>query len=137
MSSPIGAPPCEIDTLIDGGVSERPKERASKARDGSPIRGFKSHRHRHGLFTKVTGPSSRKSGTSSRVRGGVLLLGAAARVWVSSAGPGPTVEERWGVGRAVVAAEAAAGKGVVHYLVGAAARSPPPALAKNAPRIGQ
>ena len=33
--------------VVGGSVSERPKERASKAREGSRLRGFKSHRYRH------------------------------------------------------------------------------------------
>ena len=33
-------------SLFGGGVSERPKEHASKACEGNPLRGFKSHRHR-------------------------------------------------------------------------------------------
>ena len=50
--------------ISGGGVSERPKERASKAREGSPFRGFKSHRHRHDVHDI----------TDSRTRTGRLLL---------------------------------------------------------------
>ena len=35
-----------LGSLSRGGVSERPKERASKAREGATLRGFKSRRHR-------------------------------------------------------------------------------------------
>ena len=35
-----------VGKLLGGGVSERPKEHASKACDGKTVRGFKSLRHR-------------------------------------------------------------------------------------------
>lgn len=36
---PIGPVRRSLGTLLDGGVSERPKERASKAREGQPSEG--------------------------------------------------------------------------------------------------
>ncbi len=50
-------------------MSERPKEHASKACEGNPLRGFKSHRHRH------TGPQGRRS--VGNVAGGALRQDAA------------------------------------------------------------
>ena len=44
--------------LPGGGVSERPKERASKAREGESLRGFKSRRHRQ-LARPNAGPTAR------------------------------------------------------------------------------
>ena len=42
-------------SLSGGGVSERPKEHASKACEGNPLRGFKSHRHRHVMSQDIHG----------------------------------------------------------------------------------
>ena len=42
-------------SLSGGGVSERPKEHASKACEGNPLRGFKSHRHRQHETAAFTG----------------------------------------------------------------------------------
>ena len=44
---PEGRPQRAAVDLVGGSVSERPKERASKARVGSAHRGFESHRYRH------------------------------------------------------------------------------------------
>src|SRR4051794_7405529 len=45
-------------SLFGGGVSERPKEHASKACEGNPLRGFKSHRHRRERRRRPPGSST-------------------------------------------------------------------------------
>ena len=44
-----------LGKLLGGGVSERPKEHASKACDGKTVRGFKSLRHRHNCQREIAG----------------------------------------------------------------------------------
>jgi hypothetical protein len=46
---------CSFCKLLGGGVSERPKEHASKACDGKTVRGFKSLRHRHNCRREIAG----------------------------------------------------------------------------------
>ena len=55
-------------SLFGGGVSERPKEHASKACEGNPLRGFKSHRHRQHDDGGVPGsaPGGRRRSSSGR-----------------------------------------------------------------------
>ena len=59
-------------SLFGGGVSERPKEHASKACEGNPLRGFKSHRHRQLTGTDPTTRPRRTGGASSPRVGGAL-----------------------------------------------------------------
>ena len=49
---PLISPARTSGSLSGGGVSERPKEHASKACEGQPLRGFKSLRHRQRASTR-------------------------------------------------------------------------------------
>ena len=54
-----------VGKLLGGGVSERPKEHASKACDGKTVRGFKSLRHRQSFPPVSSGERLFRASTSA------------------------------------------------------------------------